>query len=284
MKNTVTRIAVDPVRTGLLKAIESLAKPLAEIMVRSGVMVRDVNRIFERACVEVANEKLRINGKENLTRVSLLTGIDRKKVARYVDEIRGTPSTGFEQKFDVITTILSVWHSDERYIDEDGHPIPLTKQAPGKSIHSLVKEFGRDVTTTVVVDEMMLSGSLVEEDGYYLPCKQGYFPQSLSTDQMVMFGSAATDLLKTLNYNLFLKRNREDYRFQQSSTVEIPVSEVPEYQEYLHNTLAQGLKEIDQHLTIKRYAARAAEPEEPTIRFGVGFFEIQRSGSSDNSD
>ena len=268
------RIAVTTAKDALLRAIEKLAVPLAEIMVRSGIMVRDVTTIFERACVAVARDKL-MDGKKNLTRVTLLTGIDRKKVRRYCADLDSDSGYELENTNGVIRMILSAWYTDEQYLDADGQPKPLTKFGPGACLRDLVETHGKDLSTSVIVTEMLRSDSICQQDRFFLPKKRGFFPAKTTPETFEVFGEAAQDMLETMNYNLHIKRSRKDGRFQKSARVLISASQLPECRREIEKRLDACLIDIDNYLTIKRTSL--AEGDD-TVRFGVGCYEIQGEG------
>ncbi|NND60451.1 MAG: hypothetical protein HKN49_09315 [Gammaproteobacteria bacterium] len=269
------RIAVPTFKEAILAAIEKLLYPLAEIIVRSGVMVRDVNVILERACVEVAKKKLEKENRQTLTRVALITGIDRKKVRRYSRELESPDRYELERQTDVITMVLSKWHTEKPYLDDDGLPRPLTRFGPGPCIRDLVETYGKDLSTRVIVSEMLHAKCLYEEDGVFIPKTRGYFPAKASAEVVNIFGVAVRDLIETMNYNLLLKRTRKDGRFQKSAIVEVPESQLTDCREEIERRMDECLNDIDNYLTIKR--ASLAEGE-ATVRLGAGCYEIQSEG------
>ncbi len=271
----IKRIAVSTAKEALLRAIEKLVLPLAEIVVRSGIMVRDVHIIFDRACVAVARDKLVVDGKQTLTRVSLLTGIDRKKVRRHCAELDSDAGYELENTRGVIRTILTAWYTNEQYTDADGEPKPLTKFGPGPSLRDLVDVYGKDLSTKAVVQELVRTESIYEDGGYFLPKNRGFFPAKTSPENIEVFGAAVRDILETMNYNLLMKRTRLDGRYQKTARVDLPVSQLAECRREIERRLDECLIGIDNYLTIKR--ASLAEGE-ATVRFGVGCYEIQGEG------
>ncbi len=274
MNNANRREAVDLHKSAVLRAVEKLLRPIAALVVRSGVMVSEVIPMFERACVDAAQSHMMINGKRNMTRVSLLTGMQRKKVAQYMMELNNEAAYTLGLKSHVVTIILSRWHIEPEYIDSEGNPKRLKELGPGPCLKDLVTRYGRDICSTkTVIEEMLYSGCINEENGYFFPLQRGYFPQNLHSKQFDVVGRAGCDLLETMIYNLYLKRDLGSARFQRNAVVEIAESQVPEFQEYVRENLDEALRAIDRHLTIKQ---RPPERGEETVRFGVGFFEINQ--------
>lgn len=269
------RIAVPSFKEAVLSAIQKLIYPLAEIIVRSGIMVKDVNLMLERACIDVARNKMGDGPKQSLARVALVTGMDRKKVARHCREIESSTPFELEHQTDVITMVLSKWHTESPYVDVDGQPKPLRKFGPGACLRDLVEAYGKDLSTRVIVSEMLRAGCIEEKGGYYVPKARGYFPAKGSIEVVGIFGVAVRDLIETMNYNLLLKRTRKDGRFQKSAIVHIPLSQVTDCREEIEKRLDQCLNDIDAYLTISRAALAEGEA---TVRLGVGCYEIQSEG------
>ena len=66
-----------------LSACRQLMEPIIGILLRNGVTHKDLALICKQLYVQVATDEFGIRGRDtNLSRVAMLTGIDRKEVAR----------------------------------------------------------------------------------------------------------------------------------------------------------------------------------------------------------
>ncbi|MBL0900763.1 MAG: hypothetical protein IBJ17_18960, partial [Reyranella sp.] len=76
-------MAPDAFKTNVLAACRLLLRPLARLLIKSGVPWREFADLSKLSFVEVATREFGIRGRPtNVARVSILTGINRREVAR----------------------------------------------------------------------------------------------------------------------------------------------------------------------------------------------------------
>ncbi|MFC0220010.1 DUF6502 family protein [Pseudochelatococcus lubricantis] len=143
----------------LHRPLEAILRPLVKLCIRSGLTYPALAKLLCALYVNVAEHEFGIPGKSQTdSRVSLLTGINRKEVAR----LRGAGAPVHKAPASVSRTsqIVAQWLASSRFTDADGNPLPLPRQpvdnAP--SFEELVALVTRDVHPRSVLDEWIDRG------------------------------------------------------------------------------------------------------------------------------
>ena len=121
----------------ILKALLSALKPLARLLMKSGIGYREFAELSKCAFVDVATSDYGLRGRPtNISRVAVMTGLTRKEVKRLRDKIAAGDE--FEvQRTTPHANILGRWHTDTDYLDETGSPLVIGFDGAKPSFTSL---------------------------------------------------------------------------------------------------------------------------------------------------
>ncbi len=133
-----------------------LLRPLVRLCIRSGMTFPALTQLLRELFVNVAEHDFALEGKEQTdSRVSLLTGIHRKEVAR----LRGAGAPVHEVPATLSRTsaIIARWLAAPEFTDAKGEPLPLPRTAEGDapSFEHLVESITKDVRPRAVLDEWL---------------------------------------------------------------------------------------------------------------------------------
>jgi hypothetical protein len=133
-----------------------LLRPLVRLCIRSGMTFPALAQLLRALFVNVAEHDFALEGKEQTdSRVSLLTGIHRKEVAR----LRGAGAPVHETPATLSRTsaIIARWLAAPDFTDSKGAPLPLPRTAGGDapSFEALVASITKDVRPRAVLDEWL---------------------------------------------------------------------------------------------------------------------------------
>ena len=132
----------------ILGAFLIILRPLARILLRFGVGLREFTEIAKTAFVEVATNEYGLRGRPtNISRVAVMTGLTRKEVRRIREKIqKGEHSVTV--KTTPMSEILHRWHAESEFLDDSDRPAVLPFAGEKRSFTSLVKRFGGDILRT----------------------------------------------------------------------------------------------------------------------------------------
>lgn len=191
----------------LLRAARRVLQPLVRLLLRYGIPATALQEVVRKAYVDVAYEEFSLAGKpQTLARVSVLTGLNRKEVARLhrlppVDEADGEWRTRAGQ-------VLSRWFVDSDFLDGQGDPLDLPFAGGESSFSELVKKYSGDMYPRAIADELIRLG-LVEEVGERLRMTQrGYVPANDPALLIDILGLDTAAFIETIDHNIEAEGNR----------------------------------------------------------------------------
>ena len=150
-----------PVRP-LLDAVARLMVPIARLLIARGVSYQIAAELLKRVFVAAARRHFGADDATG-TRLSLLTGLNRKEIRRL------TSAAEKEKRPEDIASFASathaVWRSVRRWRDRDGHPKPLPRRSAGRqvSFDDLVRSITLDHRPAAVLEELVRLGYVSED-------------------------------------------------------------------------------------------------------------------------
>lgn len=259
----------------LTVALYRLLRPLARIMIRNGVSIDAAEEILRKAFVDGAEEDFKLpNRKQTDSRISVLTGLSRKKVAKYRQM---TLAEAREQadKFNRAERVITAWLREPDFLDEKGDPRPLPLEGKD-SFSDLVERFAGDVPVRAVADELQRIGNvLMQENGNLRLTVRGYRPKPLSEEVLEVFGRHAADFFDTLDNNIAAKDSEQLLFEGQVTYSEIPENDVAEYKVLSARLAQRFLEDLDRWLSKKKAAAVTnSKQKNNKVRLGFGAYQI----------
>jgi hypothetical protein len=186
-------------------AIQHLLRPLVRLLLLHGVSFTIFCELVKSAYVKVADAEFRLDSKPQTdSRISLLTGIHRREVNRLRNET--VTEINLPQHASMSALLLTIWSGHPDYLDEQGLPIPLPRQASKaveQSFESLVQSVSKDFRPRVVLDEWLRQGiiTLDSDDRVCLSADAFVQPQDMA-EKIYYFGQNIHDHLAATVHNL----------------------------------------------------------------------------------
>ncbi len=170
-----------------------LLRPLVRLFVRCGITFPALCNLLRELYINVAEYDFALPGKPQTdSRVSLLTGIHRKEVARLRGA--GAPVSAVPTSISRTSRIMARWLSAPEFCHTDGQPLRLARIGEGgkgkpPSFETLVESVTRDVRPRAVLDEWLDRGLVVvdAEDRVVLT-EAAFVPAGGSDQQLYYFG------------------------------------------------------------------------------------------------
>jgi hypothetical protein len=173
----MTKIIKQTFHTNILR----LLAPVVRAVVKSGVTYKEFCLLSKATYIETVSKDYGIRGRPtNTSRISLITGIDRKEIKRIKNRLETDTLLDESEKFDNrLTQILEAWHSTPQYVDENFLPKALTLEGNSPSFLSLAKIFGGDVPLHAIYKELLLGGAIeLQENGLIRPLTTRFLPKN----------------------------------------------------------------------------------------------------------
>jgi hypothetical protein len=263
------------VKEHVIRSCRYLLLPVVRFLLKHGVTWNEFGELSKEAYVKVAREDYGIEGRPtNNSRVAMLTGLSRREVARVRDQLLNGTERATELQGNQISRILTGWHLDPEFTDDDGQPKDLPPTGPSGSLSILLKRYAGDLPHGAIRKEMQ-KRDLVEEldNGQMRVLKRDFVYSELDPEIVAHLGIALHDHAATLEHNLDSNRALER-RFEAiASNDRITPRAINAFQKLLESRGLAFLEDIDQWLTEHEIEPRE-DTRADTVRLGVGVYLI----------
>ena len=187
------------------RAIRSLLKPIVRELVAKGLTYPALARILRELYVETAERDFALPFKSpSDSRVSLVTGLHRKEVARLRRRPREPdPEIGGIES--IASRVIGRWIAKRGYRDRKGRPREIGYEESGRrpSFVALVRELGIDVPPRSVLDELVRVGAVeIRPDGMLALCEEVLVPSGELEAKLPILATDPGELFATIAHNL----------------------------------------------------------------------------------
>jgi hypothetical protein len=243
---------------------------------------REFADVSKGVFIGVASQEYGLNGRPtNVSRVSILTGVSRKEIARVRAQLAEQTEPAPNKTTDA-TRLLSGWHQDPEFLTPDGGPKVLPADGDGASFATLWHRYGGDVPVTSMRKELERVGAITTLPDGNLRVERRYFmPRQFDPQWVQNAGSMLRDLGSSITHNLDTGGDQARSasgtparRFIGRATSDsVDVSALPEFEAFVEQNGQAFLERVDEWLT--KHEARAG-PGTPRkrMRLGLGVFVI----------
>jgi hypothetical protein len=190
-------------REAYRRSLRSLLRPVVRDLLSRGIPYPALDEIVRELFVETAARDLALPGRRSTdSRVSLLTGLHRKEVAR----LRGADGKLLAAPPESIPTrIIGRWMATRGYVDEGGRcrAIPYdARRARAPSFVRLVRALGVDVPARSVLDEMLRVGAVEAVRGERFRLRREVHLPADREEKLLLLGTDPGELFTTIAHNI----------------------------------------------------------------------------------
>lgn len=266
------------IKSALIKLLE----PIIRVLLRSEISHAEFSELSKHVFVNMAKAHFSLeNKKSNDSRVSVLTGLSRKEVAR-IDAINAVESKTGKKTVNRATRVIGGWLSDKDFTDNSQLPKPLAIKGEEHSFESLVSRYGGGITNRSVLDELVRVKAVEFIDKHHVQLThKGYVPDGDDASTIKVFSAHASDLLNTGIHNL---ENPNSPRFQRQVTyLNLPTHVIQEFERLSHDKSLALLLELNRWLADKKreHSEKRKDGEETKTRIGIGIYYFNNDNKED---
>jgi len=148
-----------PIQNSSATILRNLLRPAVRFALRRGVKVRTIVEELKALLVDEAHRELaRANEDHTVSKVSVMTGLQRRDVQRVA-----APDAEPSKHLDLMTRIIGLWTTSERF-SRGTKPHALSYEGPTSDFAELVRSVSTDLNPSTILFEMERL-SLVERVG-----------------------------------------------------------------------------------------------------------------------
>ena len=246
-------------------------EPVIRLMLRAGVTWKEFAELSKAKFVEVATVDFGIRGRPtNVSRVAILTGLDRRDVRKLRDNAQQPPIRGYQSK---ASQVLSGWHHDSEFLDAQGRPADLAVEGDGASFSELMRRYAPALPLVAMIKELKAAGAIEElPDGRLRPLMRIYVPSGFPAERLRLWASVLSDVANTIEHN-FSRDAGTPARFERRAlSLRIDRTALPEFRRVLESEGQALLERLDDWLAAHEVADG---DDENAIRLGAGMYHIE---------
>ncbi|MFO7593720.1 MAG: DUF6502 family protein [Pseudomonadota bacterium] len=268
----------------LSAAILRLLRPLVRILLRNGVSYGAFSDLARWVFVDVADKEFGIPGrKQTVSRISVVTGLNRKEVKRLQQTSAADDST-VNRRYNRAARVIGGWNRDERFCDNEGSPLLLSFEGESPNFSDLVKQYSGDMPPRAVLDELRRIGAVEESaDGRLQLMVKAYVPLGDEMAKLNILGTDVYHLINTIDHNL--RSSGEAPRFQRKVAYDnLPEEVIPQLRRLSGEKSQALLEELDRWL---RQQDRDANPKVEGTgrkRAGIGIYYFEEDVQEKSRD
>ena len=255
-------------------AVRRLLRPLVRLLLRHAVPFDAFAELAKKVYVEVAMADFPLPDKKpSASRASILTGLNRKEVARLM-----TPSAdaGAEsaERYNRAARVLTAWTRDPEFVYATGNPRPLEIEGT-LSFAALVKRHSGDMPVRAVLDELLRVGAVRRgDDGRIELVTRAFIPQASEVDKIGILGTDVADLIDTIDHNL--QYGGTNPRFQRKVMYHsIDAANLPAFRKLSGSQAQVLLEKLDRWLAERDVDLPVEAPAAPRARVGMGIYYFE---------
>ncbi|MBL8523718.1 MAG: hypothetical protein JNN20_08520 [Betaproteobacteria bacterium] len=255
----------------LLATVARLLAPVVRLLIARGVPYQVASELLKRVYVESAQRHFADEDATG-TRLSLLTGLNRKEIRRLTTEAAN------EKRPEDIASFASathaVWSSVRRWRDRDGNPKPLPRRSDGRqlSFDDLVRSITLDHRPAAVLEELTRLGYATEDDeGIVRLNPAAFLTQQSFADRLLPLGENLEDHANAAVANVlaeqppFLERSVFSDELSAEAVAQLARAARTQWQRVHDETIAQAIAAEEADIT-------AGRKGDMRIRVGMYFY------------
>lgn len=260
----------------LMQAVQRILRPVVRIMLRSGIPSDAATELLRKVYVDVAESEFALEDKPQTTsRISVITGLNRKEVARLRKLEPLDPEDA--KWWNRAATVLGAWLRDEMFLDRKGDPLdlPITSEDQNEpTFTQLVKKHSGDMQPHAIADELLRLGALEEVLGRLRMTTRGYVPAEEPERIVDILGLDTAELIETIDHNL--QAGGKDTLYQLKVLCDnLPAEYVDEFNALSKRLSQPVLEELNRWLS-ERDKLRDWSGTDARAAVGLGIYQINR--------
>ena len=264
----------------VVQTIVRILRPLVRLLLRYGVSAGAFEELVRKVYVEVAEKDFQVEGKKQSTsRISVITGLNRKEVAR-LQKLPPVEKTEIDERYNRAVRVITGWLRDQRYRTKSGSPAVLQFEGD-KSFSELVNKYSGDMPPRAIADELMRLNIIQETRTNTLKLiTKGYVPQDSEVDKLQILGTDTADLITTIEHNL--THSQEQAKFQRKVSYDnVPVEYVEPFRKHSAKLSMELLVKLDNWLSKRDRDSNPNVKGEGKARVGLGIYMMEETSEID---
>ena len=261
-------------KSHVLAGCRLVLRPLVRLLLKSGITWKEFAELAKSSFVEVATEEFGIRGRPpNVSRVAILTGINRHEIARQ----RALLETGGADATPIYagnaTRVLSGWPQDPDYLGPRGQPLAIAPSGPAPSFEDLCGRYGGDIPVSALLKELKSTGAVTADGEKLRAAMRNYIPLQFDAEKVMVGAQLLQDHASTVVYDLIRPAGTDARLARRAHNARVDARALPEFEAFMEREGQAFLEQVDDWLS--RHEVPADAQDRAVVRVGAGVYQIQ---------
>jgi len=188
-------------------AIQRMLRAVVRHLIAQGVTYPALTQMLKEVYVEVAEAEFALPFKRQTdSRLSLVTGLNRKEIARLRTRQRKPQKAPVAIEDNLVTHVIGRWMAGPPYAANDGTPLCLTYESErpnSASFARLVRDLTVDIPVRSVLDELVRADAVtLRSDGAVELRREVNIPVEDAAAKLALLGTDPGELFCTIMHNI----------------------------------------------------------------------------------
>jgi len=256
-------------------AIVRILRPLIYILIRNGISYGTFADLAKWLFVDVAKREFAIEArKQSVSRVSVITGLNRKEVKRMF-ELPVPDDQASSERYNRAARVIAGWRRDKMFRDDEGNPADVAVSGEGATFQALVKKYSGDMPFRAVLDELIRVGAASQtKDGRVHLIARAYLPAGDDSMKIHILGTDVAQLISSIRHNLE-PDNRGPFYQRKVMYDNLPDEVLPAFRKLSAESAQKLLEKLDGWLSKRdRDTGRKVKGRDRNVAgLGICYFE-----------
>lgn len=253
--------------------IQAIVRTLVRWCLKRGVRAAQVDEILRKTFVQEAQREIEVaQGAFSVSKVSVMTGLNRTEVARHLSSEATAPG-----KHDTLNRVIGLWSSAQKYQMKGGPSRALTYEGLESEFAALVAQVSKEITHYPILFELERIGAIEYSENKVKPVTLEYTPREDTQYGLDLLSSDAADLASAVEANL-TNKNAQPSLHLRTSFDNIDPEHLGEIRQWILSKGAEFHSAVREHLAqYDRDVKAGTAPTLSRARVTVTSFSIAES-------
>jgi hypothetical protein len=188
-------------RKALLITIIKVLRPLIKILLRNGISYGTFSDIAKWLFVDISMKKFTIEGrKQSISRVSIITGINRKEVKRVLHFPKPEDCA---ERYNRASRVIAGWQKDKDFLTKSGKPAVIPFSGKGATFENLVRRYSGDMPVRAILDELSRINAVIQTKTNCIRLLSAHHPfERDEITKIKNLGAEVGQLISSLGHNI----------------------------------------------------------------------------------
>ena len=229
----------------MLQCLRLILRPVVRFCLKRSLGLNELIDAARIVFVEVAEEELEEDQKKvNNSRISALTGVDRRAVQK-IRESKEVPDTSMH----FAVRVIGQWRRNPQFITKSNRPRVLSLTGADSEFNQLVRSISSTLHPRSTLEALERVGAVEIKDGTVKLLRTAYIPKGNPVEGFQMLAEDVEDMMSAVSANIFSEEEVLPNFHGQTHYDNLPVQDLPKIRDWLFKQCSNFHHRVDKYLS-----------------------------------